>query len=137
MDWKEVLAQMGGKSDEQDQAAEQENLAKGKRKGVVYSTDPSYEYTSEDETPVSTLPKEQQPLRVSMERSGRGGKTVTLVRGFVGSESDLQSLGKLLKQRLGVGGSVKDGEIIVQGDHRGKLTELLKQLGYRNAKGGN
>lgn len=70
-----------------------------------------------------------------MERAGRGGKTVTLVRGFIGSSDDLQALCKLLKQKCGVGGSAKDGEIIIQGDHRQKLVELLKREGYTQTKG--
>lgn len=69
-----------------------------------------------------------------MERAGRGGKTVTLVRGFIGSADDLQSLCKLLKQKCGVGGSAKDGEIIIQGDHRQRLVEILKKEGYSQTK---
>ena len=69
-----------------------------------------------------------------MERAGRGGKTVTLVRGFIGSTDDLQSLCKLLKQKCGVGGSAKDGEIIIQGDHRQRLVEILKKEGYSQTK---
>lgn len=69
-----------------------------------------------------------------MERAGRGGKTVTLIKGFVGSDEDIQALCKLLKQRCGVGGAVKDGEIIIQGDHRQRLVELLKKEGYSQTK---
>lgn len=80
------------------------------------------------------FPKNQQKLRLSMERSGRGGKTVTIIRGFVGSDDDRQSLCKLLKQKCGVGGSVKDEEIIIQGDKRQQLLNLLKQEGYTQTK---
>ena len=69
-----------------------------------------------------------------MERAGRGGKTVTLVKGFVGSDKDINALCKLLKQKCGVGGSVKDGEIIIQGDHRQRLVEILKKEGFCQAK---
>ena len=80
------------------------------------------------------MPKNQQKLRISMERAGRGGKTVTLVRGFVGSDDDREALCKLLKQKCGVGGSVKEDEIIIQGDHRQRLLELLKREGYSQTK---
>jgi translation initiation factor 1 len=69
-----------------------------------------------------------------MERAGRGGKTVTLIKGYVGSEEDIQALCKLLKQKCGVGGAVKDGEIIIQGDHKQRLIELLKKEGYSQTK---
>ena len=80
------------------------------------------------------FPKNQQKLRLNMERAGRGGKTVTLVKGFVGSDEDINALCKLLKQKCGVGGSVKDGEIIIQGDHRQRLVEILKKEGFCQAK---
>ena len=69
-----------------------------------------------------------------MERAGRGGKTVTLVRGFIGTDSDLKNLCKLLKQKCGVGGTTKEGEIVIQGDHRPKLLEILKKEGYTQTK---
>lgn len=116
-------------------AAQPEQPSKKSRAGVVFSTNPDYEYTSEGESEAESLPKNQQKLRVSMERAGRGGKTVTLVRGFIGSDDDLEALGKLLKQKCGVGGSVKDGEIIIQGDHRPRLVEILKKEGYTQTKG--
>lgn len=105
------------------------------RLGMVYSTNPDFSFTDDTPEEDETLPASQQRLRVSMERSGRGGKTVTLVRGFVGTEVDLTALGRTLKQRLGVGGSVKDGEIIIQGDHRPRTVEILKNLGYTQTKG--
>lgn len=80
------------------------------------------------------LPKKSQRLRVSMERSGRGGKTVTIVRGFQGSDEEIAQLGKSLKQRLGVGGSVKDGEILIQGDLRQRVIDMLQADGYRDTK---
>ncbi len=99
--------------------------------GVVYSTNPDYQYQYEDDdTQPDTLPPSQQKLRVRMERSGRGGKTVTIVTGFVGTDDDLNTLGRTLKTKCGVGGSVKDGEIIIQGDFGERLVTLLKEMGY-------
>lgn len=108
-----------------------------KRLGVVYSTDPDFQYkdSGPDETP--TLDKDKQKLTVSIDRRNRGGKQVTLVTGFVGSEEDLKALGKALKIKCGVGGSAKDGEITVQGDFRDKVVELLREMGYNKAKRGN
>ncbi|MCR5534883.1 MAG: translation initiation factor [Bacteroidaceae bacterium] len=88
----------------------------------------------EDEDQIKTLPPKQQKLRLAMERAGRGGKTVTIIRGFVGSEDDMNALCKLLKQKCGVGGTAKDGEIIIQGDHRPRLLEILKSEGYTQSK---
>ena len=108
-----------------------------KRDGVVFSTNPDFKYDSTDsEDQVQTLPPEKQKLIVCIDRSGRAGKQVTLVKGFVGSDDDLSALGKRLKTKCGVGGSVKDGEIIIQGDFRDKITALLTQDGYK-AKRGN
>lgn len=105
------------------------------RVGIVYSTNPDYAYQYADEqTEVDTLQPSDQRLRVRIERSGRGGKTVTIVDKFVGTEADLESLGKLLKSRCGVGGSVKDGQIIVQGDFRERVVTLLQGLGYTQTK---
>lgn len=99
--------------------------------GVVYSTNPDYQYQYDDgPAQPDTLPPAQQKLRVRMERSGRGGKTVTIVAGFVGTAEDLNALGRTLKTKCGVGGSVKDSEIIVQGDFRDRLVTLLKEMGY-------
>jgi translation initiation factor 1 len=107
-----------------------------KRLGVVYSTDPNFKYTTvQDEVP-ETLAPEKQKLIVALDRRQRAGKQVTLIKGFVGSEGDLAALGKTLKVKCGVGGSVKDGEITLQGDHRDKALALLLELGY-NAKRGN
>ena len=104
------------------------------RLNVVYSTNPDYQYENVGEEETETLPKNQQKLRVSMEKKGRGGKTVTLVREFVGKEEDLKDLGKLLKTKCGVGGSTKDGEIIIQGDFKQRIIDLLKAEGYTQAK---
>lgn len=98
--------------------------------GVVYSTNPDYQYQYDDEPQAETLPPARQRLRVSLDRHHRGGKTVTLVTGFVGTDDDLQALGKTLKNRCGVGGSAKDGEIIIQGDHLERVRQLLATDGY-------
>lgn len=106
------------------------------RLGVVYSTDPSFNYTTEETTEAETLEPSRQKLTVTIDRRNRGGKQVTLVSGFVGTQEDLAALGKTLKVKCGVGGSAKDGEITIQGDLRDKVTVLLKGMGY-NAKRGN
>ncbi len=106
------------------------------RLGVVYSTNPDFKYEQESVTEEETLAPEKQKLTVSIDRRCRAGKQVTLVSGFVGSESDLKELGKTLKVKCGVGGTAKDGEITIQGDLRDKVTELLCAMGYR-AKRGN
>ncbi len=106
------------------------------RLGVVYSTNPDFHYTTAGDAPVQTLPPEKQRLIVRIDRRNRGGKQVTLVSGFQGSEEDLKELGRTLKTRLSVGGSAKDGEITIQGDFRDKVVSLLQQAGYP-AKRGN
>ena len=106
------------------------------RLGVVYSTNPDFKYTTAQEEEAATLAPGQQRLIVGIDRRNRGGKQVTLVTGFVGTAEDLKELGRVLKTKLGVGGSVKDGEITVQGDFRDKVVEFLKGMGY-NAKRGN
>ncbi len=106
------------------------------RLNIVYSTNPNFEYETEgDEEPQRTPDKSEQNLRVSIDRKNRGGKVVTLVTGFKGTEEDLKTLGKLLKSKCGVGGSAKDGEIIVQGDFKAKVIELLLKEGYTRTKG--
>ena len=99
--------------------------------GVVYSTNPDFQYQYNDTPEPETLPFSQQKLRVRLERNHRGGKTVTIVSGFVGSDADLQDLGRLLKTRCGVGGSAKDGEILVQGDHVERIRTILKEMGAK------
>ena len=106
------------------------------RLGMVYSTNPDFQYTTTDEEQPTTLPAEQQNLRVWLDRKQRGGKVVTLVKGFVGSDDDLADLGRILKSKCGVGGSAKDGEIIIQGDHRDRVVELLTKAGYKCKKAG-
>lgn len=106
-------------------------MSKKQAIGVVYSTNPDYNYQYDDEPEAETLPPSQQKLRVAIDRHHRGGKTVTLVTGFVGTDDDLQALGKLLKSKCGVGGSAKDGEIIVQGEFVEKVKQLLVAEGYR------
>lgn len=106
------------------------------RLGVVYSTDPGFEYSKTDEAEAVTLEPSKQRLRVGIDRRNRGGKQVTLVSGFVGTSEDLTALGKTLKVKCGVGGTAKDGEITLQGDLRDKVTALLQSMGY-DAKRGN
>lgn len=106
-------------------------MSKKNRVGVVYSTNPDFQYQYDDEPEAATLPPQQQKLRVSIERHHRGGKTVTLVTGFVGTDDDLQALGRRLKNKCGVGGSAKDGEIIIQGEHVDRVKQLLAEEGYR------
>lgn len=104
------------------------------RLGMVYSTNPDFEYRSDESPAEAALPPAKQLLRVMLDRKHRGGKQVTLITGFVGSDDDLAALGKFLKGRLGVGGSSKDGEIIVQGDFRERVVELLQGQGYAKTK---
>lgn len=104
------------------------------RLNVVYSTNPDFQYENIGKEEEETLPKSQQKLRISMEKKGRGGKTATLIKGFIGTEEDLKELGKLLKSRCGVGGSSKEGEIIIQGDFKQRIIDLLKTEGYTQTK---
>lgn len=106
------------------------------RLNVVYSTNPDFEYKSEETQDEETLPKERQNLRVWIDKSSRAGKKVTLIKGFVGSDDDLKELAKELKSRCGVGGSAKEGEIIIQGDFRDKIVDLLIKAGYKAKKAG-
>ncbi len=102
---------------------------------IVYSTNPDFNFHADDEE-INTLPPQQQDLRVMLDKKQRGGKKVTLVTGFVGKEEDLETLGKLLKTKCGVGGSVKDQTIIIQGDFRDKILLLLTEKGYKAKKAG-
>ncbi|MGM9764633.1 MAG: translation initiation factor [Candidatus Cryptobacteroides sp.] len=107
-----------------------------KRLGVVFSTNPDFKYEETGEEEAETLEPSKQRLIVALDKKGRAGKQVTLVSGFVGATEDLEELGRTLKMKCGVGGSVKDGEIMIQGDRRDRITELLTAMGYK-AKRGN
>ena len=115
------------------------------RLNIVYSTNPDFRYKQEGEDEAETLDKNKQPLRVNIEKKGRGGKTVTVIKGFIGktvtvikgfigTEDDLKELGKLLKTKCSTGGSVKEGEILIQGDFKQRLVEILRNEGYTQAK---
>ncbi|MCT4591328.1 MAG: translation initiation factor [Carboxylicivirga sp.] len=104
--------------------------------GIVFSTNQDFDYQYNEEQEDETLAANEQDLRVMLDKKQRGGKKVTLVTGFVGSEDDLKDLGKTLKSKCGVGGSAKNGEILIQGDFRDKVLELLKNAGYKAKKSG-
>jgi len=105
-----------------------------KKKGIVFSTDPDYQYSYESDE-VETLPPNEQNLRIWLDRKG-GNKVVTVIRGFVGTNADMKNLNKRLKSSCGSGGTVKKGEIIVQGDFRDKILDILLILGYSAKKSG-
>ncbi|MDQ3845667.1 MAG: translation initiation factor [Bacteroidota bacterium] len=107
---------------------------KSDNRGFVYSTDPDFRFEEENQEEQETLSPQQQRLKVRLETKHRGGKTVTLVDGFVGKSEDLELLGKNLKNFCGTGGSVKEGEIIIQGDQREKVLQWLQKNGYSNTK---
>ncbi|MDD2799430.1 MAG: translation initiation factor [Bacteroidales bacterium] len=104
------------------------------RLNVVYSTNPDFNYESEEQELIETKSKDKQSLRISFDKRNRGGKVVTLITGFVGMDDDLKELGKLLKTKCGVGGSAKDGEIIIQGDFRQKVLDILVKEGYAKSR---
>jgi translation initiation factor 1 len=113
-------------------------MAKKKEKlNIVYSTNPNFQFEFEEEESVETLPNNQQKLYVSLDRKQRGGKEVTLIEGFIGKDEDLKELGKMIKQKCGVGGAVKDGEILIQGNFKDKVCAILEKEGYTvKRKGG-
>ena len=102
-----------------------------KRLGVVFSTNPDFTYEQEAPEQQATLEPGKQNLRIGIDRKGRGGKQVTLVTGFVGTDDDLAELGRTLKVKCGVGGTAKDGEIVIQGDFRDKVMDILLKMGYK------
>lgn len=107
---------------------------KSDKNGFVFSTDPNFRFDEGEDRPSETLPSSQQKLRVRLETKHRGGKAVTLVTGFSGTEEDMQDLGKKLKNYCGTGGSAKDGEIIIQGDQRDKVLQWLLKNDYKLSK---
>jgi translation initiation factor 1 len=110
-------------------------MAKPKdRVQVVYSTNPNFEYQTEQESEAETLAPAQQQLKIMLDKKARAGKQVTLITGFIGTSADLEMLGKQLKSFCGSGGSAKDGEILVQGDHRDKILSHLISKGYKAKK---
>ncbi len=104
------------------------------RLGMVYSTNPDFQFQTNEVEEQKTLPPSQQRLRVRIERTGRKGKTVTLVTGFIGHSDDLKELAKHLKTKLSTGGSAKDGEITIQGELKERVINLLKAAGYSDSK---
>lgn len=103
-------------------------------RGFVYSTDPNFSFEPEDDQAKETLPAKQQKLKVRLDTRQRAGKAVTLIDGFIGTEEDIEDLGKKLKNFCGTGGSVKDFQVIVQGDQREKIMQWLLKNGYSNTK---
>jgi translation initiation factor 1 len=107
---------------------------KSDKHGFVYSTNPDFRFESEKEQVIQTLPPRQQKLKIRLDKKHRGGKTVTLIEGFIGIEDDLETLGKQLKNFCGTGGSAKDAEIVIQGDQRDKVLQWLQKNEYSNSK---
>ena len=103
--------------------------------GVVYSTNPNFSYQTDSDNEAETKPAQQQDLRVWLDRH-KAGKLATVVKGFIGKNDDLEDLGKMLKQKCGTGGTVKDGEIMIQGDKRDQVLDLLIKAGYKAKKAG-
>lgn len=110
-------------------------MSKKNRTGVIYSTNPDFQYEFSEQSEANTLPPAQQNLKIWLVKLG-GNKVVTAVRDFIGSEADLADLGKQLKTACGSGGSARDGEILIQGDHRDKVLSWLTNKGYKTKKAG-
>ena len=106
------------------------------RLGMVYSTNPDFKYETPVDGQPETPPPARQDLRVWLDRKSRAGKQVTLVKGFMGTDEDLRQLASMLKGKCGVGGSAKDGEIIIQGDFRDRVVDILTKAGYKAKKAG-
>ena len=107
------------------------------RLNVVYSTNPDFSYEDTQEENLEPLEPNKQNLRVWLDKKQRAGKKVTLIKGFVGSDDSINALAKMLKSKCGVGGTAKDGEIIIQGDFRDRVVEILTKEGYKAKKAGN
>jgi translation initiation factor 1 len=107
-----------------------------RREGIVYSTDPEFNFSLSTSEEASTLPPPEQQIKVALDKKSRGGKQVTLISGFVGTKEDLELLSKHLKVKCGVGGSSKDGNILLQGDFRDKVLQVLSAEGYKVKKSG-
>ena len=108
---------------------------KNNEDGFVFSTNKDFQFNTEDDTPMQSLPPQQQNLKIFLDRIS-GGKLVTRVTGHIGNMADLETLGKTLKQNCGVGGSVKNLEILLQGDHRDKVLKFLTEMNYKAKKAG-
>ncbi|HSH65861.1 MAG TPA: translation initiation factor [Bacteroidia bacterium] len=108
---------------------------KNNKNGVVFSTNKNFSFESDETPDENTLPPQQQQLKIYLDRLG-GNKLLTRISGFIGKETDLEALGKLLKQKCGVGGSIKNQEILLQGDHRDKVLKLVTDLNYKAKKAG-
>ena len=104
------------------------------RLNIVYSTNPDFDYQTDDAEEQETLPAEKQSLRIELDKRHRNGRTATLITGFIVSDDDLKELAKLLKTKCGVGGSARDGEILIQGDLRQKVKEILTKEGYTRTR---
>jgi translation initiation factor 1 len=100
----------------------------------AYSTNPDYKPESETQEEISAIEPSKQNLRIWLEKKNRGGKIVSIISGYEGSDEELKELGRLIKSKCGVGGSVKDGEILIQGDFRDRILNILNELGYKKAK---
>jgi translation initiation factor 1 len=109
---------------------------KKKLVNVVYSTNPNFNYSFDEEREPDTLPPSKQNLKIMLDKKQRAGKSVTLIQGFVGTQNDLNDLAKQLKNKCGVGGSAKDGEILIQGDFREKIIDILNKEGYNTKRVG-